>query len=103
MEKIICGQSIEKGQIIEITVPNVEKPIKTVVLDVTEFDIMDTVRGVSLICYAQKRLFKISYKYCFRVMLDSNNHPYKDGEYYNYKYEGIIVEHCEIPDIPSDI
>ena len=45
-------EKIERGTIIEVKVPNVEKPIKAVVLDVTEFDIMDTVRGVSLICYA---------------------------------------------------
>lgn len=96
-------EKIEKGTIIEVKVPNVEKPIKAVVLDVTEFDIMDTVRGVSLICYAQKRLFKVSYKYCFRAILDSNNHSYEDGEYYNYKYEGIIVDYCEIPEIPSDL
>ena len=94
-------EKIEKGIIIEVEVPNVEKPIKAVVLDVTEFDIMDTVRGVSLICYAQKRLFKVSCKYCFRIMLDSNNHPYKEGKYYNYKYEGIIVEYCEIPNMPD--
>lgn len=37
MEKIICGQSIKKGQIVEITVPNIEHPIKAVVLDIIEY------------------------------------------------------------------
>ena len=96
-------EKIKKGAIIEVEVPNVEKPIKAVVLDVSEFDIMDTVRGVSLVCYAQKRLFKVFLKYRFTIMLDSNNHPYEDGEYYDFKYEGIIVGYCEIPAIPSAI
>jgi len=37
MEKIIYGQSFEKGQIVEITIPNVKNPIKAVVLDITGY------------------------------------------------------------------
>ena len=33
MEKVIYGQSVEKGDIVEINIPN-ENPIKAVVLDI---------------------------------------------------------------------
>ncbi len=34
-------KELKKGAIIEVKVPNVEKPIKAVVLDIIEFDITD--------------------------------------------------------------
>ncbi len=96
-------EKIEKGNIIEVKVPGIEKPIKTVVLDITEYDFMDSVKGISLLCYAQKRLFKVSYRYSYKIKLDENGNLYKEGEYLNYKYEGVIIDYCDIPEIPSDI
>lgn len=108
MEKIIYGQSVEKGQIIEITVPNVEKPIKAVVLDVIGYSTGDNSAHYECIMYAQKRLFKASFEYNWSIE-DSYDEDLDTSEevevnyYSDLKYEGIIVEYCEIPDIPSDI
>lgn len=106
MEKIICGQSIEKGQIVEITVPNVERPIKAVVLDVIKYYIGSNNSHCECIMYAQKRLFKASFEYTWSVevsYLDEIRY-YSEVHYYSdLKYEGIIVDYCEIPDMPSDI
>lgn len=108
MEKIVYGQSIEKGQIVEITVPNVEKPIKAVVLDVIGYSIGGNSAHYECIMYAQKRLFKASFE-CNWSIEDSYDEDLDTSEevelyyYSNLKYEGIIVEYCEIPEIPSDI
>lgn len=96
-------EKIEEGTIIEIKVPNVEKPIKAVVLDVIAFPLTDLVDGVELICYAQKRIFKVYYKCIRTIKKDEKGNAYTDYEYYGYNYEGIIVDYCEIPSIPSDI
>ena len=108
MEKIIYVQSVEKGQILEITVPNVEHPIKAVVLDVIGYSTGDNSAHYECIMYAQKRLFKASFEYNWSIE-DSYDEDLDISEvveinyYSDLKYEGIIVEYCEIPDIPSDI
>lgn len=108
MEKIICGQFVEKGQIVEITVPNVEHPIKAVVLDVIGYSTDGNSAHCECIMYAQKRLFKASFEYNWSIE-DSYDEDLDTSEevevhyYSDLKYEGIIVEYCEIPDIPSDI
>lgn len=108
MEKIIYGQSIKKGQIIEITVPNVEHTIKAVVLDVIGYSTGGNSARYECIMYAQKRLFKASFEYNWSIE-DSYDEDLDTSEevevhyYSDLKYEGIIVEYCEIPDIPSDI
>lgn len=108
MEKIIYGQSVEKGQIVEITVPNVEHPIKAVVLDVIGYPTGGNSAHYKCIMYAQKRLFKASFEYNWSIEdsydEDLNTSEEVEVHYYsNLKYEGIIVEYCEIPDIPLDI
>ena len=108
MEKVIYGRSVEKGQIIEITVPNVEHSIKAVVLDVIGYSTGGNSAHYECIMYAQKRLFKASFKYNWSIE-DSYDEDLDTSEevevhyYSDLKYEGIIVEYCEIPDIPSDI
>ena len=108
MEKIICGQFVEKGQIVEITVPNVEHPIKAVVLDVIGYSTGGNSAHYECIMYAQKRLFKASFEYNWSIE-DSYDEDLDTSEevevhyYSDLKYEGIIVEYCEIPDIPSNI
>ena len=108
MEKVIYGQSVEKGRIIEIPVPNVEHSIKAVVLDVIGYSTGGNSAHYECIMYAQKRLFKASFKYNWSIE-DSYDEDLDTSEevevhyYSDLKYEGIIVEYCEIPDIPSDI
>ena len=108
MEKIIYGQSVEKGQIVEITVPNVEHSIKAVVLDVIGYSTGGNSAHYECIMYAQKRLFKASFKYNWSIE-DSYDEDLDTSEevevhyYSDLKYEGIIVEYCEIRDIPSNI
>lgn len=108
MEKVIYGQPIEKGQIVEITVPNVEHSIKAVVLDVMGYPIGDNSNHYECIMYAQKRLFKASFEFNWSIE-DSYDEDLDISEevevdyYSDLKYEGIIVEYCEIPAIPSDI
>ena len=108
MEKIVYGQSIEKGQIVEITVPNVEHPIKAVVLDVMGYPTGSNSTHYECIMYAQKRLFKASFELNWSIE-DSYDDDLGTSEevevdyYSDLKYEGIIVEYCEIPEIPSDI
>lgn len=89
-------EKIEKGTIIEVKVPNVENAIKALVLDIIECESVDTGKSLMLICYAQKRLFKVSCKY-----YDGYYKNYSG--YHGYKYEGIITDYCEIPGMPLDI
>ena len=108
MEKITYGQFIEKGCIVEMTVPNVEHPIKAVVLDVIAYSTGGNSAHYECIMYAQKRLFKASFEYNWSIE-DSYDEDLDTSEevevhyYSDLKYEGIIVEYCEIPDIPSNI
>ena len=108
MEKITYGQFIEKGYIVEMTVPNVEHPIKAVVLDVIGYPTGGNSAHYECIMYAQKRLVKASFEYNWSIedSYDSDLDTSEEVEvhyYSNLKYEGIIVEYCEIPNIPSNI
>ena len=104
-------KKIERGTIVEVEVPNVEKPIKAVVLDVIatgdyEGD-FSTTTYYTYILYAQRRLFKVSNK-CKRGTYDSiteDGKPIEDmfEDWSDFTYDGIIVDYCEIPEIPSDI
>lgn len=96
-------EKIEKGSIIEIKVPNVEEPIKAVVLDIIRYAVMEPLRLMSLLCYAQKRLFKVSYEYTYKIKFNENGFPYEEYKYINYKYDGIIIDYCEIPSIPDNL
>lgn len=106
MEKITYGQCIEKGQIIEITVPNIENPIKAVVLDVIGYTTGSNSNHYECIMYAQKRLFKASFELTWSIEYsyddESDTSEEVEVDYYSdLKYEGIIVDYCEIPSIPS--
>lgn len=108
MEKIVYGQPVEKGLIIEITVPNIKHPIKAVVLDVMGYSTDGNSAHYMCIMYAQKRLFKASFEYNWSIENsydgDLNTPEEVEVHYYsNLKYEGIIIEYCDIPTIPSDI
>ena len=106
MEKITYGQYIEKGQIIEIIVPNVENPIKAVVLDVIGYTTGSNSNHYECIMYAQKRLFKASFELTWSIeySYDDDSDTSEEVEVYYYsdlKYKGIIVDYCEIPSISS--
>ena len=107
MEKIIYGQSVEKGRIIEITVPNVKKPIKAVVLDVIGYCTGGNSAHYECILYAQKRLFKASFEHDWSIedSYDDDDIPetVEVHWYSKLNYGGIIIDYCEIPGIPSDI
>ena len=108
MEKIIYGQSVEKGQIVEINVPNVEEPIKAVVLDVIGYCTGGNSAHYECILYAQKRLFKASFEHDWSIEdnYDGDDDISEAVEVHWYSklnYGGIIVEYCEIPDMPTDI
>lgn len=96
-------EKIEKGTIIEVKVPNVEKPIKAVVLDVLYHIVDNREYFGTLILYAQKRLFKAGY---IGWKVEDSNEFGEITTFWEYgepHYEDIIVDYCEIPDIPSDI
>ena len=104
-------EKIERGTIIEVKVPNVEKPIKAVVLDVIASGESEGNFSVTAyytyILYAQKRLFKASNK-CRRgtcTSITEEGEPIEDmfEDWSDFTYNGIIIDYCEIPAIPSDI
>lgn len=109
MEKIIHEQHIEKGQIVEITIPNIEHPIKAVVLDTIGYSTGGNSAHYICIMYAQKRLFKASFEHNWSIedSYDDDINTSKEREIHYYysdlKYEEIIVEYCEIPAISSYI
>ena len=95
-------KKIEKGIVIEIKVPNVEKPIKAVIID-TIYHIVDNREYFgSLILYAQKRLFKAEY---IGWKVEDYNELGETTTFWEYgepHYKDIIVDYCEIPSIASD-
>ena len=104
MEKIIYGQSVEKGQ--KINVPNVEK-LKAVVLDVIGYCTGGNSAHYECILYAQKRLFKASFEHNWSIEDSYDDDDISEAVevhwYSKLNYGGIIVDYCEIPGIPSDI
>ena len=91
-------EKIERGTIIEVKVPNVEKPIKAVVLDVIENATSDYSACYVYILYAQKRIFK-AFNWCHWGINEQGD--YEDWS--DFTYDGIIIDYCEIPEIPSDL
>lgn len=108
MEKTTYKQPVEKGQILEITIPDIEHPINAVVLDVIECSTGNDSVHYNCIMYAQKMLFRVSLedKLSIENIYDDNLNIIEKTEshyYSNLKYEETIVGYCEIPVIPSDI
>lgn len=91
-------EKINKGSIIEIKVPNVEAPIKAVVLDVIEITMSDYTTYCMYILYAQKRIFMAS-NWCHWGVEEQESYEDWSGLTYN----GIIIDYCEIPNMPTDI
>lgn len=86
----------------------ITKCLEAVVLDVIECPTSHNSAYYECIMYAQKRLFKASFEYNWSIE-DSYDSDLGTSEevivnyYSDLKYEGIIVDYCEIPSMPSDI
>lgn len=102
---------LEKGQIIEINIPETEKPVKAVVLDIittgTYEGSFSTITYYTYILYAENKLFKMSNE-CQRGMNPSFT---EEGEpisemfenWSNLQYDGIIVDNCIISNLSLNI
>ena len=109
METIIYGKKKKKGETIKIKVPHVEEPIEAKVLDIIGYQTGGNSAHYECIMYAQNRIFRASYEFNWDIgvnydeNLDTSEEETELCEIHYYsslKYEGIIVEYCEIPDIP---
>lgn len=88
-------EKIEKGTILEIKVPNIEKPIKAIVLDTIEHNILNREYFVTYILYSHNTLYK------------AKGIAWKNSEEY-WEYSDLfdiapIIEECKIFSIPEDI
>ena len=102
METIVYGTPVKKEETIKIKVPHVEEPIKAKVLDIIGYQTGSNSAHYECIMYAQNRIFRASFELNWYIY-DENLDTSEDVEvhyYSNLKYERIIVEYCEIPDIP---
>ena len=105
METIIYGTPVPKGETIKIKVPHVEEPIEAKVLDIIGYQTGGNSAHYECIMYAQNRIFRASFELNWTIEdsydEDLNTSENVEVHYYSsLKYEGIIVEYCEIPDIP---
>ena len=95
---------LEKGHLIEVKIPETEKPVQAIVLDIIptgeyEGDFSTTVY-YTYILYAENKLFKMSNE-CQRGM---NTSFTEDGEpisqifenWSDLQYSGIITDDCEV-------
>lgn len=95
---------LEKGQIIEINIPEIEKPVQAIVLDIIptgeyEGDFSTTVY-YTYILYAENKLFKMSNK-CQRGINTSfteDDEPISEifENWSDLQYSGIITDDCEV-------
>ena len=104
METIVYGTPVKKGETIKIKVPHVEEPIEAKVLDIIGYQTGGNSAHYECIMYAQNRLFRASFEFNWTIEdsydEDLNTSENVEVHYYSrLKYEGIIVEYCEIPDI----
>ena len=102
METIVYGTPVQKGETIKIKVPHVKEPIEAKVLDIIGYQTGSNSAHYECIMYAQNRIFRASFELNWYIY-DENLDTSEDVEvhyYSNLKYERIIVEYCEIPDIP---
>ena len=102
---------LEKGQIIEINIPETEKPVKAVVLDIITTDTYEgsfsTITYYTYILYSENKLFKASNK-CRRgtcTSITEEGEPIEDmfEDWSDFTYDGIIVDNCIIPNLSLNI
>lgn len=95
---------LEKGNLIEVNIPETENPVKAIVLDIIETGEYEgdfsTTTYYIYILYTENKLFKMSNE-CQRGM---NTSFTEDGEpisdifenWSDLQYNGIIADDCEI-------
>ena len=95
---------LEKGQIIEINIPETEKPVKAVVLDVIStgeyYGDFSNTTYYTYILYTENKLFKMSNE-CQRGMNTSFTEvgePISEifENWSDLQYSGIITDDCEV-------
>lgn len=95
---------LEKGQIIEINIPEIGHPVKAVVLDVIKNYVDEgyscNTTYYTYILYAENKLFTICNQ-CQRginTSIEENGKPISEKfeNWSDFQYSGIIVDNCEI-------
>lgn len=96
-------EKIEKGSIIEIKVPNVEEPIKAVVLDKESIGDDHWTRN-TYIMYAKNKIFRMSDEVYRQVYVDDETgEPQDCYQYCGLEGYKLILNNCTSPNIPTDI
>lgn len=98
---------LEKGQIIEINIPENRKPVKAVVLDIIptgeyEGD-FSTTAYYTYILYAENKLFKMSNEcqYGISESYTEEGEPISETfeHWSDFQYNDIIIDNCIIPNL----
>lgn len=97
-------EQLEKGQLIEVNIPEIKNPVQAIVLDIIatgeyEGDFSIT-SYYTYILYAENKLFKMSNE-CQRGMNTSfteDNEPISEifEHWSDLQYDGIIIDNCKI-------
>lgn len=95
---------LEKGQIIEINIPETEKPVKAVVLDVIAtgeyYGDFSNTTYYTYILYTENKLFKISNEcqYGIGESYTEEGEPISETfeHWSDLQYDGTIIDNCEI-------
>lgn len=102
---------LEKGQIIEINIPETEKPVKAVVLDIIAtyeyYGDFSNTTHYTYILYTKNKLFKISNEYQYRICESYTEEGEPISETFehwsDFQYDDIIIDNCIIPNLLLNI
>ena len=97
-------KKLEKGQLIEVNIPETEKPIKAIVLDIIATGMYEgafsTFNYYTYILYAENKLFKMSNKcrYGMSESFTEEGEPISEifEDWSDLQYDSTIVDDCEI-------
>lgn len=97
-------KQLEKGQLIEVNIPEIKNSVKAIVLDIIATGMYEgdfsTINYYTYILYVENKLFKMSNK-CRHIMCESfteYGEPISEifEDWSNLQYDGIIVDNCKI-------
>lgn len=102
---------LEKGQIIEINIPETEKPVKAVVLDIIAtgeyYGDFSNTTYYTYILYTKNKLFKISNEYQYGICESYTEEGEPISETFehwsDFQYDDIIIDNCIIPNLLLNI
>lgn len=102
---------LEKGQIIEINIPETEKPVKAVVLDIIAtgeyYGDFSNTTYYTYILYTKNKLFKISNEcqYGISESYTEEGEPISETfeHWSDFQYDDIIIDNCIIPNLLLNI